>query len=50
MDFATRLEAACMDTMRSGVLTNDLAGLVEPGFETTVVDSWEFIDAIAARL
>jgi len=50
MDFATRLEAACMETMRSGQLTADLAGLVEPGFETTVVDSWEFIDAIAARL
>jgi len=50
MDFAKRLETASLDTMRSGLLTADLAGLVELGFEATVVDSWEFIDAIAARL
>ena len=50
MEFACRLEAATLETMRSGTLTADLAGLVEPGFEATVADSWEFIDAIAARM
>ena len=48
-DFARRLEAACLDTVRAGVMTSDIAGLVEPGFEVKVVDSWEFIKAIANK-
>jgi len=46
-DFATELECACLDTLRSGIVTSDLVGLVEPGFEVRAVDSWEFIAAIA---
>lgn len=48
--FADRLEGACMDTLRAGVMTKDLSGLAEPGACTRVVNSREFINAIAARL
>jgi len=48
--FAARLEAACLDTLKSGIMTTDLAPLVEPGFEVRSVDSWEFIAAVAERL
>jgi len=49
VDFAERLENASLDTLRAGIMTTDLVGLVEPEFKTQVVNSWEFIDAIAAR-
>ena len=48
--FAAQLEQACLDTLNAGVMTKDLVGLVEPGFQVRGVDSWEFLDAIAARL
>ena len=48
--FGDRLEKACMDTLRSGTVTGDLAALTEAGRELKVVDTWEFIDAVAARL
>jgi len=48
--FATNLEEACLDTLRSGIMTSDLAALTEPGFEARTVDSWEFIEAVASRL
>ena len=48
--FADRLEAACMKTLADGIMTKDLFGLVEPGFQTTSVTSEAFLDAIAARL
>jgi len=48
--FAAKLEAACLDTLRSGVMTSDIAPLVEPGFEVKAVDSWEFIDTVAQRI
>jgi len=50
VDFADRLENACLNTLRGGVMTTDLAGLVEPGFKAQVVNSWEFLEAIAKRL
>ena len=50
VDFAEKLEQASLDTLRSGTMTADLAGLVEPGFDVKTVNSWEFIDAIAARI
>ena len=50
VDFAEKLESACFDTLNDGVMTADLATLVEPGFEAKTVDSWEFIAAIADRL
>jgi isocitrate dehydrogenase len=49
-EFAGSLEKACYDTLYAGVMTKDLVGLVEPGFEARGVNSEEFIDAIAARL
>jgi len=49
-EFAVKLENACLDTLGSGIMTTDLAGLVEPGFNVKTVDSWEFIDTIAAKL
>lgn len=48
--FGERLENACMDTLRSGTVTGDLAALMEKGRELTVVDTWQFIDAVAERL
>jgi isocitrate dehydrogenase len=55
-DFARRLEKATLDTIESGVMTADLAGLcnnevvTKPGEAPRPRDSWEFVDAIAARL
>ena len=48
--FGQALEAACYDTLNDGVMTKDLVGLVEPGFETHSVDSEAFLDEIARRL
>ncbi|MBR0280873.1 MAG: NADP-dependent isocitrate dehydrogenase [Oscillibacter sp.] len=48
--FGDKMEKACFDTLSSGVMTGDLAGLVEPGFPVKVVNSEEFLDAVAARL
>ena len=50
IDFANTLEKASLDTLRSGIMTTDLIGLVEPGFNVQAVNSWEFIDAITERL
>ncbi len=47
-DFADKLEAACIDTIESGVMTGDLAALAEG--ETRVVNSEEFIAAIRKEL
>ena len=47
--FAERLEAATLDTIRGGTMTNDLAALVE-GEKPASVSSWEFVEAIATRL
>ena len=49
-EFADRLEKACFDTLTAGIMTKDLIGLVEPGFEAKSVNSQEFLDAVAARL
>ena len=50
VDFATKLEHACINTLRSGTMTGDIAHLTEPDFETTTVDTWEFIDAVATMM
>ena len=47
---AGKLEEACFDTLNAGIMTKDLVGLVEPGFEARAVSSEEFLDAIAQRL
>lgn len=48
--FGENLEKACMDTLRSGTVTPDLAALMEAGTETHTVDTWQFVDAVASRL
>ncbi len=48
--FGEKLEEACFDTLNAGIMTKDLVGLVEPGFEAHAVNSEEFLDAIAQRL
>ncbi len=50
VSFADRLERACLDTLQSGVMTGDLIPLAEPGFETKMVNSEEFLDAVVERL
>ena len=47
--YADKLERASLDTLESGVMTKDLAGLAE-GIEPKTVNSLEFIKHIAARL
>lgn len=49
IDFARRLEKATLDTIESGEMTGDLAKIAQPP-ATKILDSWQFIDAIAARL
>ena len=48
--YADKLEEACFDTLNAGIMTKDLVGLVEEGFEAKAVNSEEFLDAIAERL
>lgn len=50
VDYAGKLEEACFDTLNAGIMTKDLVGLVEPGFQARAVNSEEFLDAIAERL
>ena len=47
--FADKLERASLDTIRSGVMTGDLAGLVE-GERPVPVTSEAFLKAIRARM
>jgi isocitrate dehydrogenase len=47
--FARRLEEAAVGAIEGGDMTGDLARLMRPAPEK-VLDSWEFVDAIAARL
>ena len=49
MEFADKLEKACIDTIEGGTLTKDLAGLWE-GEAPTVVNSKDFILAIRKTL
>ena len=50
VDFADKLEAACIDTLDEGIMTKDLVGLVVPGTKTTAVNSRDFILAIRKNL
>ena len=49
MKFADNLEAACYDTLNAGIVTKDLAGLME-GTKPTPVNSADFLKAIHERL
>lgn len=48
-EFAKKLEKATLDLIESGIMTGDLARLAEPKAKQ-IVNSWEFIDAIAEKL
>ena len=48
VDFAGKLETACIETIESGIMSGDLAALCEG--ESTVVDTGTLIAAIRSRL
>jgi isocitrate dehydrogenase len=48
-NFAKRLESAVLNVIEDGIMTGDLAKLSDPQPEK-VLNSWDFIDAIAERL
>jgi len=48
--FAGALEAACVDTIESGVMTRDLAGLWEGDRPARAVSSAQFLQAVRHRL
>ena len=50
VDFANKLEEACIDTLNDGIMTKDLVGLVSEGFTAKAVNSIDFIKAIRERL
>ncbi len=50
VDFANKLEAACIKTLDDGIMTKDLVGLVSEGYTATAVNSIGFIKAIRERL
>ena len=50
LDFANKLEEACIDTLNDGIMTKDLVGLVSEGYSATAVNSMGFIKAIRERL
>ena len=49
VDFAQKLERATLETIEDGIMTGDLAKIANPPAKQ-VLDSWQFIDAIAQRL
>ncbi len=49
MNYADQLEAACFDTLNEGIVTKDLANLME-GVTPVVKNSADFIAAIRSRL
>ncbi len=49
VDFAKKLEKATLDIIEDGIMTGDLAKIANPPAKQ-VLDSWQFIDAIAQRL
>lgn len=50
VDFADKLEEACIDTLNDGIMTKDLVGLVSEGTRATAVNTIGFIKAIRERL
>ncbi len=50
VDFANKLEEACIDTLNDGIMTKDLVGLVTEGTKATAVNTITFIKEIRARL
>ncbi len=50
VDFADKLESACIDTLLDGIMTKDLISLVDEGVSVTAVNSKAFLRAIRERL
>ncbi len=50
VDFANKLEEACIDTLNDGIMTKDLVGLVEKDINATAVNTITFIKEIRTRL
>ena len=48
--YADALEASCIDTLSDGIMTKDLAGLVDEGTPVKAVNSSEFLRAVRERL
>ena len=48
--FADKLESACIQTLNDGIMTKDLAGLVEDKSTVTPVNSMGFLKAIRERM
>jgi isocitrate dehydrogenase len=48
--FADSLETACYDTLLAGTMPKELAALTDGGFAASVVNTEDFIGAIASRL
>ena len=48
--FADKLEAACIKTLDDGIMTKDLAGLVDDKITVKTVKSLEFLKAIRERM
>lgn len=48
--FADKLEKAVLDTMKDGIMTKDLVGLVDEDFEAHAVTSAEFLSAVREHL
>lgn len=50
VNFANRLEAACLQTLQEGTMTKDLVGLVDEGTQVEAVDSLGFLQAVRRHL
>ena len=50
MAFGTALEEACCDVLYDGKLTGDLARIVSPDTDVTVLTTEELINTIAEKL
>ena len=50
VDYANKLEKACIDTLEDGIMTKDLTGLVEDKSSVRAVNSREFMLEIRQRL
>jgi isocitrate dehydrogenase len=50
VDFANKLEKACIDTLLSGVMTKDLVNLTDGSVEIKQVNTSEFIKEIRKNL
>ncbi|MCQ2573810.1 MAG: NADP-dependent isocitrate dehydrogenase, partial [Treponema sp.] len=49
VEFAKKLEKATLGTIEDGYMTGDIARIANPPAKK-ILNSWEYIDAIAERL